>query len=87
MWAFQKVAEDDDCLSNVLWTDDAHFTLFEPVNSHNCIIWATENTTNFMQTPLHDEKVTVWCVFAAFTIIGPFLFEEMRDSGFETVST
>ncbi|GFU87480.1 DUF4817 domain-containing protein [Trichonephila clavipes] len=27
VWAFQKMAEDDDWLSNLLWTDEAHFTL------------------------------------------------------------
>ncbi|GFX54001.1 DUF4817 domain-containing protein [Trichonephila clavipes] len=27
VWAFQKMAEDDDWLSNLLWTDKAHFPL------------------------------------------------------------
>ena len=35
---------------------------------------------------LHDEKVTVWCGFTVSTVIRPFFFEGMRDSGFETVS-
>ena len=26
-WAFQKMAGDDDWLSNVLWTGEVHFTL------------------------------------------------------------
>lgn len=85
-WAFQKMAEDDDWLSKVLWTDEAHFTLRGSVNSHNCRIWATENPRTFVQTPLHDQKVTVWCGFNTSTVIGPFFFEEMRDSDFVTVS-
>ncbi|GFU38980.1 DUF4817 domain-containing protein [Trichonephila clavipes] len=43
VWAFQKMAENDDWLSNLLWTDEARFTLRGSVNTHNCRIWATEN--------------------------------------------
>lgn len=39
-----------------------------------------------MQTPLHNTKVMMWCGFTTSTIIGPFFFEEMHDSGFVTVS-
>ncbi|GFS83262.1 uncharacterized protein TNCV_600121 [Trichonephila clavipes] len=78
--------EDDDWLSNLLWTDDAHFTLRGSVNTHNCRIWATENPRTVVETPLHDEKVTVWVGFTTSTVIGPFFFEEMRDSGFVTAT-
>ncbi|GFU72160.1 DUF4817 domain-containing protein [Trichonephila clavipes] len=54
VWAFQKMAEDDDWLSNI----------------------------TVVETPLHDEKVTVWVGFTTSTVIGPFFFEERRDSGF-----
>ncbi|GFT86357.1 RNA-directed DNA polymerase from mobile element jockey [Trichonephila clavipes] len=86
VWAFQKMAEDDDWLSNLLWTDEAHFTLRGSVNTHNCRIWATENPRTVVETPLHDEKVTVWVGFTTSTVIGPFFFEEMRDSGFVTAT-
>ncbi|GFY31889.1 uncharacterized protein TNCV_2620261 [Trichonephila clavipes] len=39
-----------------------------------------------VETPLHDEKVTVWVGFTTSTVIGPFFFEEMRDSGFVTAT-
>ncbi|GFV92937.1 uncharacterized protein TNCV_1693301 [Trichonephila clavipes] len=86
VWAFQKMAEDDDWLSNLLWTDEAHFTLRGSVNTHNCRIWATENPRTVLETPLHGEKITVWVGFTTSTIIGPFFFEEMRDSGFVTAT-
>ncbi|GFU82361.1 DUF4817 domain-containing protein [Trichonephila clavipes] len=72
VWAFQKMAEDDDWLSNLLWTDEAHFTLQGSVNTHNCRIWANENPRTVVETPLHDEKVTVWVGFTTSTVIGPF---------------
>ncbi|GFX94615.1 uncharacterized protein TNCV_3088441 [Trichonephila clavipes] len=52
------MAEDDDWMSNLLWTDEAHFTLRGSVNTHNCRIWATKNPRTVVETPLHDEKVT-----------------------------
>ncbi|GFV40694.1 DUF4817 domain-containing protein [Trichonephila clavipes] len=70
--AFQKMAEDDDWLSNLLWTDEAHFALRGSVNTHNCRIWATENPRTVVETPLPDEKVTVWVGFTTSTVIGPF---------------
>ncbi|GFV11914.1 uncharacterized protein TNCV_109621 [Trichonephila clavipes] len=86
VWAFQKMAEDDDWLSNFLWTDEAHFTLRGSVNTHNCRIWATENPRTVVETPLHNEKVTVWVGFTTSTVIVPFFFEEVRDSGFVTAT-
>ncbi|GFX44290.1 uncharacterized protein TNCV_4376781 [Trichonephila clavipes] len=86
VWAFQKMAEDDDWLSNLLWTDEAHFTLRGSVKTHNCRIWATENPRTVVETPMHDEKVTVWVEFTTSTLIRPFFFEEMRDSGIVTAT-
>ncbi|GFX83506.1 uncharacterized protein TNCV_324551 [Trichonephila clavipes] len=80
------MAEDDDWLSNLLWTDEAHFTLRGSVNTYNCRIPATENPRTVVETPLHDEKVTVWVGFTTSTVIGTFFFEEMRDSGFVTAT-
>ncbi|GFT95377.1 uncharacterized protein TNCV_3326511 [Trichonephila clavipes] len=64
----------------------AHFTLRGSVNTHNCRIWATENPRTVVETPLHDEKVTVWVGFTTSTVIGPFFFEDMCDSGFVTAT-
>ncbi|GFU73966.1 uncharacterized protein TNCV_3784811 [Trichonephila clavipes] len=67
-------------------TDEAHFTLRGSVNTHNCRIWASENPRTVVETPLHDEKVTVWVGFTTSTVIEPFFFEEMHDSGFVTAT-
>ncbi|GFT57393.1 uncharacterized protein TNCV_2035191 [Trichonephila clavipes] len=81
-----EIAEDNDWLSNLLWTNEAHFTLRGSVNTHNCRIWATENPRTVVETSLHDVKVTVWVGFTTSTVIGPFFFKEMRDSGFVTAT-
>ena len=54
--AFQKIAEDDDWLCKVLWTDEAHFTLLGSVNSHNCRFRATENPRTVLVPPLRTRK-------------------------------
>ena len=74
------MGEDGDWLSNVMWTYEANFTVRGSVN---CKIWVTENFRTFMQTALHQEKVTAWC---GSSVIGALFFEEMRDSDFETIS-
>ncbi|GFV02800.1 uncharacterized protein TNCV_1592021 [Trichonephila clavipes] len=72
-------------LSNLLWTDKAHFTLRGSVNTHNCRIWATENSRTVVETPLHDEKSRYGLDLPHLPLSGLF-FEEMRDSGFVTAT-
>lgn len=83
---FNKMEEQHDWLHTVLWTDEAHFTLSGAVNTHNCRVWTTENPHAFVEVPLQQPKVTVWCGFTADFIIGPFFFEEVTKTGFKTVS-
>ncbi|GFW19217.1 hypothetical protein TNCV_255441 [Trichonephila clavipes] len=42
--------------------DEAHFWLNGYVNKQNCRIWSEANPQVFVETPLHPEKLTVWCV-------------------------
>ncbi|GFW06585.1 uncharacterized protein TNCV_2189181 [Trichonephila clavipes] len=66
---------------NILWTDEAHFHLDGLVNTHKCRIWETGNPHSTLQVPLHSLKVTVWCGFSAFCILGPYFFEELGAGG------
>ncbi|GFV31844.1 hypothetical protein TNCV_2087471 [Trichonephila clavipes] len=45
------------------WTpnDEAHFWLNGYVNKQNCRIWSEANPQVYVETPLHPEKLTVWC--------------------------
>ncbi|GFX24550.1 DUF4817 domain-containing protein [Trichonephila clavipes] len=40
-WAFSKIEQDPTWVVNILWTDEAHFSLHSDVNNINCHIWAT----------------------------------------------
>ncbi|GFU47988.1 hypothetical protein TNCV_4967771 [Trichonephila clavipes] len=45
--------------------DEAHFWLNGYVNKQNCRIWREANPQVFVETPLHPEKLTVWCALWA----------------------
>ncbi|GFU24034.1 hypothetical protein TNCV_3332441 [Trichonephila clavipes] len=57
--------------SNVLplVCDEAHFWLNGYVNKQNCRIWSEANPQVYVETPLHPEKLTVWCALWAGGIL------------------
>ncbi|GFW48867.1 DUF4817 domain-containing protein [Trichonephila clavipes] len=59
--------------------DEAHFWLNGYVNEQNCRIWSEANPQVYVETPLHPEKLTVWCALWAGGIIGPYFFK--NDEG------
>ncbi|GFX64899.1 uncharacterized protein TNCV_450371 [Trichonephila clavipes] len=63
----------------ILRSDEAHFWLNGYVNKQNCRIWSEANPQVYVETPLHPEKLTVWCALWAGGIIGPYFFK--NDEG------
>ncbi|GFX66806.1 hypothetical protein TNCV_3049041 [Trichonephila clavipes] len=49
--------------------DEAHFWLNGYVNKQNCHIWSEANPQVYVETPLHPEKLTVWCALWAGGIL------------------
>ncbi|GFW60155.1 retrovirus-related Pol polyprotein from transposon 17.6 [Trichonephila clavipes] len=49
--------------------DEAHFWLNGYVNKQNCRIWSGANPQVYVETPLHPEKLTVWCALWAGGIL------------------
>ncbi|GFS57160.1 hypothetical protein TNCV_4239111 [Trichonephila clavipes] len=47
----------------------AHFWLNGYVNKQNCSIWSEANPQVYVETPLHPEKLTVWCALWAGGIL------------------
>ncbi|GFU46077.1 hypothetical protein TNCV_2309181 [Trichonephila clavipes] len=48
-----------------LGSDEAHIWLNGYVNKQNCSIWSEANPQVYVETPLHPEKLTVWCTLWA----------------------
>ncbi|GFW75135.1 hypothetical protein TNCV_448401 [Trichonephila clavipes] len=53
----------------ILFSDQAHFWLDGCVNKQNCRIWSEANPQVYVETPLHPEKLTVWCALWAGGIL------------------
>ncbi|GFV50179.1 hypothetical protein TNCV_620921 [Trichonephila clavipes] len=53
----------------VITGDEAHFWLNGYVNKQNGRIWSEANPQVYVETPLHPEKLTVWCALSAGGIL------------------
>ncbi|GFW04627.1 hypothetical protein TNCV_2226451 [Trichonephila clavipes] len=64
-WAQNEIAVVPDFHKRILFSDEAHFWLNGYVNKQNCRIWREANPQVYVETPLHPEKLTVWCALWA----------------------
>ncbi|GFW72938.1 DUF4817 domain-containing protein [Trichonephila clavipes] len=78
-WAQNEIAVVPDFHKRILFSDEAHFWLNGYVKKQNCRIWSEANPQVFVETPLHPEKLTVWCALWAGGIIGLYFFK--NDEG------
>ncbi|GFX30525.1 hypothetical protein TNCV_3461761 [Trichonephila clavipes] len=78
-WAQNEIAVVPHFHKRILFSDEAHFWLNGYVNKQNCRIWSEANPQVYVETPLHPEKLTVWCALWAGGIIGPYFFK--NDEG------
>ncbi|KAI6659690.1 hypothetical protein LOD99_14614 [Oopsacas minuta] len=72
----EKIESTKSFLSHLWTTDEAHFHLDGQVNSKNNIFWGSSRPDEVNETPLHSQKVTMWCALSMKGIIGPLFFEE-----------
>ncbi|GFX64491.1 hypothetical protein TNCV_2500131 [Trichonephila clavipes] len=68
-WAQNEIAVVPDFHKRILFSDEAHFWLNGYVNKQNCRIWSEANPQVYIETPLHPEKLTVWCALWAGGIL------------------
>ncbi|GFV31397.1 uncharacterized protein TNCV_4663971 [Trichonephila clavipes] len=78
-WAQNETAVVPDFHKRILFSDEAHFWLNGYVNKQNYHFWSEANPQVYVETPLHPEKLTVWCALWAGGIIGPYFFK--NDEG------
>ncbi|GFW01404.1 hypothetical protein TNCV_5030541 [Trichonephila clavipes] len=68
-WTQNEIAIVPDFHKRILFSDEAHFWLNGYVNKQNCRIWSEANPQVYVETPLHPEKLTVWCALWAGGIL------------------
>ncbi|GFX67631.1 hypothetical protein TNCV_3933731 [Trichonephila clavipes] len=67
-WAQNEIVVVPDFHKRILFSDEAHFWLNGYVNKQNCRI-CEANPQVYVETPLHPEKLTVWCALWAGGIL------------------
>ncbi|GFU85170.1 hypothetical protein TNCV_1554331 [Trichonephila clavipes] len=68
-WAQNEIAVVPDFHKRILFSNETHFWLNGYVNKQNCRIWSEANPQVYVETPLHPEKLTVWCALWAGGIL------------------
>ncbi|GFX08426.1 hypothetical protein TNCV_3269151 [Trichonephila clavipes] len=68
-WVQNEIAIVSDFHKRILFSDETHFWLNGYVNKQNCRIWSEANPQVYVETPLHPEKLTVWCALWAGGIL------------------
>ncbi|GFW87632.1 hypothetical protein TNCV_4485971 [Trichonephila clavipes] len=68
-WAQNEIVVVPDFRKRILFSDEAHFWLNGYVNKQNCRVWSEANPQVYVETPLHPEKLTVWCALWAGGIL------------------
>ncbi|GFW64033.1 uncharacterized protein TNCV_707381 [Trichonephila clavipes] len=70
---------DGACGIRIVMVASSCALLVEWLRPQNCRIWSEANPQVYVETPLHPEKLTVWCALWAGGIIGPYFFK--NDEG------
>ncbi|GFU48634.1 putative DD41D transposase [Trichonephila clavipes] len=78
-WAQNEIGVVPDFHKRILFSAETHFWFNGYVNKQNCRIWSEANPQVYVETPLHPEKLTVWCALWADGIIGLYFFK--NDEG------
>ena len=71
-WSLAKLEENEEFYRIIIFSDEAHFWLNDFVNKQNMRYWSATNPNVLRETPLHPQKVTVWCGFHAGGVLGPY---------------
>lgn len=73
-WVLEKVDSGEIDPKLLFFSDEALFHLNGHVCSQNNRYYSNEKPDIVIQTPLHGEKIGVWCAINGHRIVGPFFF-------------
>jgi hypothetical protein len=67
---------EDQWLKQCMFKDEATFHVSGRVNTHNCLIWGTENAHVSYELKRASPKENSWCGVTSEKVYGLFFFEE-----------
>ena len=77
----EKMAQNDDITSRLIFSDKACFHIGGKVNRHNIRIWGTQNPHEIIECARDSPKVNVFCAISHRKVYGPFFFAENTVNG------
>ncbi|XP_018368842.1 PREDICTED: ATP-binding cassette sub-family A member 2-like [Trachymyrmex cornetzi] len=80
-WILQKLEENPQFLSQVLFTDEANFSRNAIINFHNNHLWSDDNPYTIIESRFHQQfSLNVWVDIVDDFLIGPY-FLPLRFDG------
>ena len=58
-WVLINYDEDKNFSENIIFSDEACFSMHGDINSQNCRFWSKENPGQIFEVPPHNQKVVV----------------------------
>ncbi|GAA57110.1 hypothetical protein CLF_112178 [Clonorchis sinensis] len=56
--------DNEEIVPNILWSDEANFSVDGIINKHNCVIWSREAPHEYISHNLHSSHLCVWMGFS-----------------------
>ncbi len=79
-WLMNFVQTRHGMLNDVFYSDEAWFQLSGYVNSQNNHLWSVTHPHVRLETPLHPEKIGVWCAISEAKVVRPYFFTQTITS-------
>ncbi|GAA54948.1 transposable element Tc3 transposase [Clonorchis sinensis] len=67
--------DNEEIVLNILWSDEANFSVDGIINKHNCVIWSREAPHEYFTHNLHFPHLCVWMGFSSKCLLRPFFFD------------
>lgn len=72
----QRIDNNNQFCSNILFSDEASFELYGTVNRHNCRYWSDTNPHwSFESKTQYPQKLNIWAGILRNRIVGPFFID------------
>jgi hypothetical protein len=80
VWFLRKIVDGELDPTLYFMSDDIWFHLSGHVNAQNTRYWLSENPHILHQSPLHAQKIGVWCAVSGSRIIDPTFFHTIVNT-------
>ncbi len=77
--------QDLDFIDNIIWSDEAYFSVDGCVNTHNAIVWGKNRPEKPLTQSMFPQKVLVWMGVSATCVLRP-LFNNAPGTSYSRIT-